>query len=142
MLIPCLHECSWSASKACPATSPPQPPPPPPPPVNCDVDSSLFKVNDIDICVPHELYPEENASTCVFDKTWQEVRELKGVMETGGLGDLLIEDEWEAWVCGAQLPCAIQAQDWVCYTCSEKHEVFVPWGYNRKLGLVKKYSKK
>ena len=26
----------------------------------------------------------------------------------------------------------------VCYTYSEKHEVFVPWGFNRQLGLVVK----
>jgi len=77
-----------------------------------------------------------------MDKTWREVIESKDVMATGGLGDLMTALEWEVWVCGAQLPCALQAHDWVCFTYSEKYEVFVPWGYNRQLGLVMKSPKK
>jgi len=111
----------------------------PVPSIMCEGNTSLFQVKDIDLCVPNELYPAENVSKCLFDKTWEEVGELKGVMETGGLGNLMKEYEWEAWVCGAQLPCALQAQDWVCYTYNEKYEVFVPWGYNLELGLVKKW---
>jgi len=99
-------------------------------------------VDDIELCVPNRFFPADNSSKCVFDKTWREVNEFKGVIETGGLGDLMIEGEWEAWVCGAQLPCAIQAQDWHCYTYSEKHKVFVPWGFNRDLALVVKCPKK
>jgi hypothetical protein len=98
-------------------------------------------VNDLDICVPNELYPAENVSNCVFDMTWREVSKFKGVVETGGLGEMMKKYEWEVWVCGAQLPCAYEAKDWVCYTYSEKHEVFVPWGYNLQLGLVVKCPK-
>ena len=99
-------------------------------------------MKDIDLCVPNELYPAENVSKCVFDMTWEEVSKFKGVVETGGLGEMMKEYEWEVWVCGVQLPCAYEAEDWVCYTYSEKHEVFVPWGYNRQLGLVVKCPKK
>ena len=98
-------------------------------------------MKDIDLCVPNELYPAENVSNCVFDKTWGDVKRLKGVMATGGLGKKM-RDGWEVWVCGVQLPCAYEAEDWVCYTYSEKHEVFVPWGYNLQLGLVVKCPKK
>ena len=45
---------------------------------------------------------------------------------------------WKVWVCGAQLPCAIEEQDWVCFTYNEFHDVFVPWGYNRELLIVRK----
>jgi hypothetical protein len=94
-------------------------------------------VNDLDLCVPDELYPAENVSNCVFDKTWGDVKRLKGVMATGGLGKRMSAG-WEVWVCSAQLPCAYEAEDWVCHTHSERHEVFVPWGYNQELGLVVK----
>ena len=109
--------------------------------VICEGNTSLFKVNDLDICVPNELYPAEDVSNCVFDKTWGDVKRLKGVMATGGLGKKM-SDGWEVWVCGVQLPCAYESEDWVCYTYSEKDEVFVPWGYNLQLGLVVKCPKK
>jgi len=114
----------------------------PAPSIICEGGTALFKVNHIDLCVPEKFFPPENVSKCVFDKTWPEVNKLKGVMETGGLGDLMTAHEWEVWVCGAQLPCALQVQDWACHPYSEEYEVFVPWGYNRQLGLVGKCPKK
>jgi hypothetical protein len=65
------------------------------------------------------------------------VGELKArcMMQTGRLGEKM-RDGWEVWVCGSQLPCAYEAQDWVRHTYSYKYEMFVPWAYNRKLGIV------
>ena len=64
---------------------------------------------------------------------------------TGGMGDFMTptcnQHEWEVWVCGAQLPCAFEKSDWVCFTYNELYGVFVPWGYNRDLRLVGKCPK-
>ena len=81
----------------------------------------------------YKLYPADNVSHCIFDKTWGDVGTLKGVLETGGMGDLMTPHEWEVWVCGAQLPCAFEKGDWVCFAYNELHGVFVPWGHNRDL---------
>ena len=119
-------------------------PPPATPPAGtaCAGDARVFATHGTSLCVPPELYPAPNVSHCVFDTTWEDVRKLKGVLETGGLGDLLVADEWEVWVCGAQLPCALEQSDWACFTYNELHGVFVPWGYNRQLRLVGKCPRK
>ena len=110
--------------------------------MTCDGDARVFSAGGTSLCVPPGLYPAANVSHCVFGQTWEDVRKLKGVVVTGGLGDLLVADEWEVWVCGAQLPCALETRDWVCFTYNEVHRVFVPWGYNRQLDLVVKCPKK
>jgi hypothetical protein len=116
--------------------------PPPPSGTTCVGKARAFTVDGTSLCVPPELYPTSNVSHCVFDKSWKDVIKLKGVMETGGLGDLLVEDKWEVWVCGAQMPCALEQRDWVCFTYNELHNVFVPWGYNQQLRLVGKCPRK
>ena len=121
---------------------PPPPSPPPPAVTTCSGNSRAFEVHGTNLCVPQRIYPASNVSHCVFDKTWSDVNKLKQVMVTGGLGDLLVEDEWEVWVCGAQLPCAFEQSDWVCFTYNELHDVFVPWGYNQQLRLVGKCPRK
>ena len=87
--------------------------------------------------MPEEFFPGENVLKCAFDGTWAEVRDGvgKGVMQTGGLGKMMIDGEWEVWMCGSQLPCALAKNDWVCFTYNEIHGQFVPWGYNRRLRL-------
>ena len=35
-------------------------------------------------------------------------------------------------------PCATDENDRVCFTFSEAHHVFVPWGYNNQLNILKK----
>ena len=116
-------------------------PSPPSTIIICEGDTKLFTINGIDLCVPSKLYPTQNVSHCIFDKTWEDVRKLNGVLVTGGMGDFMTPYEWEVWVCGAQLPCALEKSDWVCFTYNELYGVFVPWGYNRALRLVGKCPK-
>ena len=103
----------------------------------CEGDTKLSTVNGIDLCVPLMLYPAENVSHCIFDKTWEDVQANRYIFQTGGLGNKMRGPEWKVWVCGAQLPCAIEEQDWVCFTYNEFHDVFVPLGYNRELLIVR-----
>ena len=140
-----IETSSWSSTAL--ATTTPSPaatttPSPPASIIICEGDAKPFVINSISLCIPPKLYPASNVSRCVFGHTWEDVRELKGVMVTGGLGDLLVADEWEAWVCGAQLPCALERRDWVCFSYNEVHRVFVPWGCNRQLDLVLKCPNK
>ena len=88
--------------------------------------------------MPPKLYPAENVSHCVFDKTWEDNQANRYIFQTGGLGRKMRGDEWKVWVCGAQLSCALEISDWVCFTYNEFHDVFVPWGYNRELLIVRK----
>jgi hypothetical protein len=66
------------------------------------------------------------------------VKENRYIFQTGGLGKKMQGDAWKVWVCGAQLPCALEAHDWVCFTYHEIHDVFVPLGYNRELLIVRR----
>ena len=45
--------------------------------------------------------------------------------------------EWEVRVC-MEHPCATDKNDRVCFTYSEAHHVFVPWGYKSHLTFLKK----
>jgi len=86
--------------------------------------------------VPNNLYPAVNVSHCVFDYTWEDVRKNKHLYKTGGLGKKM-SNAWQVWVC-AEHPCATDKNDRVCFTYSEENHVFVPWGYNSVLRLLKK----
>ena len=57
---------------------------------------------------------------------------------TGGLGKLLVLDEFEAWLCSTLSSCggAGGAGGAVCFTFSEAREVFVPWGFARDLNFT------
>ena len=92
----------------------------------------------VDLCVPPKLHPAEKVCHCVFDKTWEDIQANRYIYQTGGLGKKMQGEEWKVWVCGAQLPCAIQTHDWVCFTYNEFHDVFVPLGHNRELLIVRK----
>ena len=116
----------------------PSPTTTPTPPIICKDNTKAFSVNGIDLCVPPKLYPASNVSHCVFDKTWEDIQANRYIFQTGGLGNKMRGPEWKVWVCGAQLPCAIEKHDWVCFTYNELHDVFVPWGYNRELLIVRK----
>ena len=55
----------------------------------------------------------------------------------GGLGELMVPDSFEVWVCASlPHPCATH-NDAVCFTYSEVDLVFVPWAYNSTLKLGK-----
>ena len=61
---------------------------------------------------------------------------------TGGLGTLMVPDEFEVWLCvdlHAYSSCATQI-DPFCFTYSEVDGVFVPWATNSSLRLEKMAS--
>ena len=53
----------------------------------------------------------------------------------GGLGDLLIVNEYESWICVFDDPCSLGGDYFFCYVFQETSERFVPWDqhYNLKL---------
>ena len=87
------------------------------------------------LCVPEHLFPAPEVEHCVFDKTWLDITEQKDLFAMGGLGKKLMA-EWKVWMCAADVPCAVRG-DLVCFTFSERHRVFVPWGYNSQLKIMK-----
>ena len=98
----------------------------------CDGATSPFILANDTLCVPNNLYPAPNVAHCVFEHTWRDLRSMQGSFSTGGLGKLVTDFEWEVWVC-MDHPCATDKDDKVCFTFSEAHHVFVPWGYKSHL---------
>ena len=86
--------------------------------------------------MPTEIYPAQEVAHCVLDQTWQEISLQWDSFFTGGLGRELVVDEWEVWLCASDVPCALERGGLVCFTYSEAHQVFVPWGDNKHLSLV------
>ena len=92
------------------------------------------------LCVPERLFPAPHVAHCILELTWVQLRGLKpvassGAVSTGGLGKLLVMDEFEAWLCTTLSSCG-GADGSVCFTFSEAREVFVPWGYARELNFT------
>ena len=102
----------------------------------CDGETSPFSLAGSMLCVPNKLYPAPGVSHCVLEDTWEHVVENKHHYKAGGLGRKM-RDGWGVWVC-MEHPCCADKDDRVCFTYSEEHRVFVPWGYNRHLHLFKK----
>ena len=102
----------------------------------CPDDMRLLSVVGAALCVPEHLFPAPEVEHCVFDKTWLDIAEQRDLFATGGLGKKLMA-EWKVWMCGADVPCSVREGDLVCFTFSERHQVFVPWGYNSELKIVK-----
>ena len=61
---------------------------------------------------------------------------MKGIFNTGGLGEMMRPPVWEVWVCVVSHPCALD-DDIVCFTYNEVKDVFVPWGLNSVIRVVK-----
>ena len=83
------------------------------------------------LCVPPKLQPQAAVAHCTFDLSWEELLEHEDRLTTGGLGKLMIEEQFEVWVCDSAPPClagAGQTGAVVCYTYSEEYSIFVPWG--------------
>lgn len=89
------------------------------------------------ICVPERFYPSANVENCNMFQTWKELRyEEKGSHATGGLGKFAIPDQWEVWLCHTGVVCGGIEQHYdVCFTYSEEHRVFVPWGLRSELNF-------
>jgi Leucine-rich repeat (LRR) protein len=103
----------------------------------CGGETSPFILANDTLCVPNNLYPAPNVAHCVFEHTWRDLRSMQVSFSTGGLGRLMTDSEWEVWVC-MEHPCATDKDDTVCFTYSEAHHVFVPWGYKSHLTFLKK----
>ena len=102
----------------------------------CDGETSPFFLAGDTLCVPNNLYPAANVSHCEFAHTWDDVAENKHLYRTGGLGKKM-SGAWQVWVCQGAHPCSDNKKDTVCFTYSEVHRVFVPWGYNSDLRILK-----
>jgi len=89
------------------------------------------------VCIPRHIYPSPEAQHCVFGKTWKDVIRNRDLFATGGLGKKM-RDGWEVWVCAVAHPCVERKGDWACFTYFERHEVFVPWGFNSALNVMPK----
>jgi len=103
----------------------------------CDGTTSPFVLAVDTLCVPNNIYPVPNVSHCVFGNTWKDIITMKARFYTGGLGKLMTNDKWEVWVCQVDHACSATENDRVCFTYSEEHHVFVPWGYSRHLHIFK-----
>ena len=74
----------------------------------------------------------------LFD-SWRDMRRqikagsLKVI--TGGLGRLIVEGEYEVWVCAHKDPCALGGDFFFCYVFQEKTHKFVPWDQHYMLHL-------
>jgi hypothetical protein len=101
----------------------------------CDTGTSPFILAEDSLCVPNVIYPSPNVSQCVFDKSWEYIKSHKVMFKTGGLGKKM-RLGWKVWVCSLSHPCGDDKNDLVCFTYSEFHHVFVPWGLNSELRVV------
>ena len=114
--------------------------PAPAPDTACAGAARPFAVAGAALCVPERLFPAPHVAHCVLGLTWRQLRDLGPVAfaaaaSTGGLGKLLVLDEFEAWLCSTLSSCG-GAGGAVCFTFSEAREVFVPWGYARELNFT------
>lgn len=79
----------------------------------------------------------------LFD-SWRDMRrQLKaGSLRvlTGGLGKLLVEGEYEVWICVHKDPCALGGDFFFCYVLNERSNKFVSWDQNYNLHLFQSES--
>jgi len=87
---------------------------------------------------------------CHLNLAWKNLtdqmamEDMKGLprsVATGGLGQLMYTNgtltPYEVWLCVWDEGCAQGTDDAFCFAFNENEEVFVPWGYNSELGLVR-----
>ena len=71
--------------------------------------------------------------------SWSDLRQQykSGSLQarTGGLGNLLIVNEYESWVCVFDDICSLGGDYYFCYVFQETGEKFVPWDQHFKLNL-------
>ena len=117
-----VSTCMWSVPSATPS-------------LNCHGDTSPLYLSSSMFCVPNNIYPISSVSHCAIEKPWEHVLKNKHMYQTGGLGKHG-RDGWEVWVC-MEHPCCGEKKDNMCFTYSEVYHVFVPWGCNSDIGLMK-----
>ena len=82
--------------------------------------------------------------SCSFPLTWTQILKARfedctSSFKTGGLGSLMVEDAFESWICVPDHPCASNYphDQYFCFVYDEQRKLFVPWGENAELGLVR-----
>jgi hypothetical protein len=74
--------------------------------------------------------------TCNCTRSWREIRHSKPNMRTGGLGELMVPDKYEVWMCLQDNMCS-SPEDWFCYVFNEHTLKFEAWGFNSDVKVVK-----
>ena len=76
----------------------------------------------------------------LFD-SWADMRrrldEGSLVVKTGGLGKLMVPEQFESWVCVRDDACALGGDYFFCYVFNEVTRLFVAWDQNSKLKLFR-----
>ena len=77
-------------------------------------------------------------------RSWKEIGTILAEQDrnhpniaTGGLGRKMIPNKIEVWVCSRPDRCATSEEDFMCYVFDEQEHVFLPWGRNSELKIVK-----
>eukprot|EP00960_Hanusia_phi_P017108 503234-Hanusia_phi.AAC.3 len=92
-------------------------------------------------CDVREL-PWNNVSVsvqqCNLNQSWEYILSQRnsGIVQTGGLGQLMHEGRFEVWVCDYDCPCVIHVIDAACFVYDEMNESFLPWGLQSSLDLM------
>jgi hypothetical protein len=72
---------------------------------------------------------------CQCTRSWREIRQFQQRWRSGGLGEFMVEDKYEVWVCLLDDMCST-ISDWFCYVFNEQTLKFEAWGFNSELKLV------
>jgi hypothetical protein len=72
---------------------------------------------------------------CQCTRSWREIRQFQQRWRSGGLGEFMVEDKYEVWVCLEDNMCST-LYDWFCYVFNEQTLKFEAWGFNSELKLV------
>ncbi|EKX37523.1 hypothetical protein GUITHDRAFT_116332 [Guillardia theta CCMP2712] len=93
-------------------------------------------------CIPDPVYPLRNHySNCTMTHSWKELVEILAHQKqvrfmTGGLGQLMIPNSIEVWVCQKNHTCTMGKDgDFFCFTFDENRKIFYPWGLMSDLKL-------
>jgi len=80
---------------------------------------------------------------CSLPASWREISQEERRYETGGLGRLMIEDEYEVWLCdwnfhsNCEMMPYWPTNDLMCFTYNERTKIFEPLGLNSQLHFVR-----
>ena len=81
--------------------------------------------------------------SCSLPMKWGEILKARFTncsvsFKTGGLGNLLVKESFESWLCLYDHPCAsnYKHDPYFCFVYDEQMMRFVPWGENAELQLV------
>lgn len=56
-------------------------------------------------------------------------------VKMGGLGELMVEGEYESWVCVYDDACSLGGDDYFCYVFQERTLQFIPWDQHFNLRI-------